>query len=82
MLQSVLLYWITIVGNQYYVHKYDDHNIYSAEPIVNCIGFKTKPSTLNSKQISEVYSCKTERLYYHMTGVETVDIIITGKYKI
>ena len=82
MLQSVLLYWITIVGSQYYVHKYDDHNMYSANPIINCIGFKTGPNIQNMGQNSEIYLCETERLYYHMTGVDTVDIIITGKYKI
>jgi len=78
MLQTIVLYWISLTGNAYEIAKHEGAEIYSSTPIVLCVGYETTSGSTKEKK--STYICLTERLFYNMTKIDRVKIIITGKY--
>jgi hypothetical protein len=80
MLQSIILYlvlWSTS-GNEFIIVRDDKFLVYSNEPVIYCTAEKSL-KTVTKEKTFYLY-CKTERLYYFMTGKDTTEIVITGAY--
>jgi len=78
MLQSVTMFivlWINPL--KFEVYSTVDE-VYSIEPIIECTKEFTR-DLVTSEKTTFLY-CKTERLYYSMTGKDTTVIVITGAY--
>lgn len=75
MLYNVVLYLITFKGQ---VYQIQDYETFSPEPIIECTVKEERAELPWDDMIYKV--CKTERLYYFMTGIDAVEIQTTGLF--
>lgn len=83
MLYTVTLYLVYIFNTGHIrVTKYENYGIISTIPIVQCTGNTVSVGSQISKETGIYHVCETEKLYAAMTGQETIEILVTGKYNI
>lgn len=84
MLYTVTLFLILtsvdVSNKEIGILEFEQFEIYSAIPIIDCTGEVQTIGTTGEKIMVNV--CQTERLYYFMTGKDKVDIVVTGTYEI
>ena len=75
MLQTVIFY-LLVSNTEYKV--IEDYELFSMHPITECIGYVEQNNFTNERSIRRL--CKTERLYFLLTGIDVVEINTTGIY--
>lgn len=75
MLQSIIFY-LLVSKTEYKV--FEDYQVFSTHPISECVGYIEINRFTNERAVRKL--CKTERLYFLLTGIDVIEIHTTGIY--
>ena len=67
---------VSLGDGNYKVTKYEQYELFSSVPIIECTGLLMTKEMTDEKFILNI--CDTEKLYYFMTGEKTIKIITEG----